>query len=130
MMILRDRVGQQSQGAAVLLPGEYRSGIHRARVRPQDGWLYISGMHGWGTYTPDAGCFDRLRFAGKSKFATTSNSQLDVWSDFLIWYTDIVEPGSESTIYFVAPATPGGYPYLCMFQGHWMVMHGELVVRQ
>jgi azurin len=62
--ILRDRVGGVAQGAAVPIPGEFRSGAHRARVRPQDGWLYVTGMHGWGTYTPDAGCFERLRLTG------------------------------------------------------------------
>lgn len=64
MMILRDRVGDRWQGAAVPLPGEFRSGIHRARIHPVDGSLYVSGMHGWGTYTPDAGCFERLRYTG------------------------------------------------------------------
>ncbi len=63
-LILRDRVGDQWQGAAVPLPGEFRSGVHRARVNPKDGWLYVTGMHGWGTYTPDAGCFERLRYTG------------------------------------------------------------------
>ena len=344
LMILRDRVGQQWQGAAVPLPGEYRSGIHRARVRPQDGCIYMTGMHGWGTYTPDAGCFDRLRYTGasvqlpvgfhvhadgvrinfseqlsaekvsdvKNHFAQCWNyryspgygskeysvihpgaighdvldirsakvlengrsvfleipdiqrcSQLHLWiqtdapypselfatvheldepylaqyrernwmqtksphpmqrdldmltkkipnpwakpiegarsiaieardnlqfstrrleakpgerlalkfknpdvvphnwalikpgslesvgdmankligspdaylqqyvpqSDLVICYTDIVEPGEEFTIYIVAPATPGTYPYLCTFPGHWMVMNGELIVR-
>jgi putative heme-binding domain-containing protein len=345
MMILRDRVGNQWQGAAVPLPGEYRSGIHRARVRPNDGWLYMTGMHGWGTYTPDPGCLERLRYTGdpvqlpvsfhihadgiaiafsetlsedvvrraenhfaqcwnyryspgygskeysvlhpgaighdvldirsvtiakeKKKifleipdlqrcsqlhlmlqtggrypvelFATVheldepylpsyrerqwlstksphpmqrdidlltkkipnpwltpregaraiemeardnlqfSTRRLEVkpgetlalrfknpdvvphnWaliqpgalesvgdmanklignpdaylqqyvpqSDSVICYTDIVEPGSEFTIYFVAPTTPGTYPYLCTFPGHWMVMNGELIVRE
>jgi azurin len=50
-------------------------------------------------------------------------------SDLVICYTDIVEPGEEFTIYIVAPATPGTYPYLCTFPGHWMVMNGELIVR-
>ncbi|MEQ1829153.1 MAG: DUF6797 domain-containing protein, partial [Pirellula sp.] len=64
MLVLRDRVGDQWQGAVVPLPGEYRSGVHRARVNPADGCLYLSGMNGWGSYTPDSGCFQRLRFTG------------------------------------------------------------------
>ncbi|MEI8213395.1 MAG: plastocyanin/azurin family copper-binding protein [Planctomycetota bacterium] len=64
LLILRDQVGSKWQGAAVPLPGEFRSGAHRARVHPQDGWIYVTGMHGWGTYTPDAGCFERLRYTG------------------------------------------------------------------
>ena len=63
-LLLRDRVGEQWQGAVVPLPGDFRSGIHRARVNPKDGWLYVTGMHGWGTYTPSPGCFQRLRYKG------------------------------------------------------------------
>ena len=66
MLILRDRVGEQWQGAAVILPGEYRAGSHRARINPKDGMLYLSGMAGWGTYTPDSGCFQRLRYTGEA----------------------------------------------------------------
>jgi putative heme-binding domain-containing protein len=64
MMILRDQVGDQWQGAVVPLPGEYRSGVHRAHLNPRDGQLYLSGMNGWGSYTTDAGCFQRLRYTG------------------------------------------------------------------
>jgi putative heme-binding domain-containing protein len=66
MLVLRDRVGEQWQGAVVPLPGEFRSGIHRARVHPKDGCLYVSGMNGWGSYTPDSGCFQRVRWTGDS----------------------------------------------------------------
>ena len=65
MMVLRDQVGDQWQGAVVPLPGEYRSGIHRAHLNPRDGQLYLSGMNGWGSYTTDAGCFQRLRYTGE-----------------------------------------------------------------
>ena len=64
MMILRDKVGERWQGAVVQLPGEYRSGVHRAHLNPRDGLLYLSGMIGWGSYTTDAGCFQRLRYNG------------------------------------------------------------------
>jgi azurin len=43
-------------------------------------------------------------------------------------YTDIVVPQDQFTISFRAPATPGRYPYLCTFPGHWMVMNGEMIV--
>lgn len=66
MLILRDRVGSQWQGAAVQLPGEFRSGSHRIHANPVDGQLYVTGMSGWGTYTPDPGCFQRLRYTGEA----------------------------------------------------------------
>lgn len=64
-LVLRDEVNGQSQGAVVPLPGEFRSGIHRAKMNPHDGQLYVSGMTGWGSYTPDDGCFQRVRYTGK-----------------------------------------------------------------
>lgn len=66
MLILRDRVGSQWQGAAVQLPGEFRSGSHRIHANPKDGQLYVTGMSGWGSYTPDPGCFQRIRYTGKA----------------------------------------------------------------
>lgn len=65
-LLLRDRVGSQWQGAFSPLPGDFRSGAHRARVRAQDGCIYVTGMHGWGTYTAAPGCFQRLRYTGQA----------------------------------------------------------------
>ena len=65
MLVLRDEVDGQWQGAVVPLPGEFRSGVHRGRFHPGDGQLYVGGMQGWGTYTPDDGCFQRVRYTGE-----------------------------------------------------------------
>ncbi len=43
-------------------------------------------------------------------------------SNDVLAYTDIVPPNAKFMIYFRAPETPGRYPYLCTFPGHWMVM--------
>ncbi len=63
-LVLRDQVDSQWQGAAVPLPGDFLSGVHRGRFSPHDGQLYVSGMTGWGTYTPEVGCFQRVRYTG------------------------------------------------------------------
>ena len=63
-LLLREKVGGQPQGAAVPMPGEFLSGAHRGRFNPKDGQLYVSGMTGWGTYTPLDGCFQRVRYTG------------------------------------------------------------------
>jgi len=63
-LVLRDEVDGQLQGAVVPLRGEFRSGAHRGRFHPVDGQLYVSGMQGWGSYTPDPGCFQRVRYTG------------------------------------------------------------------
>ncbi|MEO6811434.1 MAG: DUF6797 domain-containing protein, partial [Isosphaeraceae bacterium] len=64
-LLLREQVGGQTQGAAVPMPGEFRSGAHRGRFNPVDGQLYVSGMSGWGSYTTDDGSFQRVRYTGK-----------------------------------------------------------------
>jgi putative heme-binding domain-containing protein len=63
-LVLREQVDGQPQGAVVPLPGDFRSGVHRGQFNPRDGQLYVSGMGGWGTYTPDDGCFQRVRYTG------------------------------------------------------------------
>jgi putative heme-binding domain-containing protein len=49
-------------------------------------------------------------------------------SDDVLVHTDIVAPQDQFIVSFRAPATPGRYPYLCTFPGHWMVMNGEMTV--
>ena len=63
-LVLREKVDGQSQGAAVPLPGDFLSGTHRGRFNPKDGQLYVTGMAGWGTYTPADSCFQRVRYTG------------------------------------------------------------------
>ncbi len=62
--VLRDEVDGQSQGGIVPLAGDFLSGAHRGKFNPFDGQLYVSGMAGWGSYTPDDGCFQRVRYTG------------------------------------------------------------------
>ncbi len=64
-LLLRDSVDGQPQGAVVPIPGEFASGSHRGRMNPKDGQLYVSGMGGWGSYTPLDGCFQRVRYTGE-----------------------------------------------------------------
>ncbi|MEL6107773.1 MAG: DUF6797 domain-containing protein [Planctomycetota bacterium] len=63
-LLLTEEVDSQLQGAVCPLPGEFRSGAHRGRFHPKDGQLYVTGMQGWGSYTPDDGCFERVRYTG------------------------------------------------------------------
>lgn len=64
LLLLPEKVNGVWQAAAVPLPGEFRSGAQRGRFRAQDGQLYVSGCQGWGSYTTDDGCFQRLRWTG------------------------------------------------------------------
>ncbi len=46
----------------------------------------------------------------------------------VLHYTPLVNPGESFTLEFTAPATPGDYPYVCTFPGHWRGMNGVMKV--
>ena len=47
----------------------------------------------------------------------------------VLYHTNILQPESAETIYFVAPTTPGNYQFVCSFPGHYSLMQGTLVVK-
>jgi uncharacterized cupredoxin-like copper-binding protein len=49
-------------------------------------------------------------------------------SDKIIAHTALINPGEQDILRFHAPKTPGTYPYICTFPGHWLVMKGEMIV--
>jgi putative heme-binding domain-containing protein len=63
-VVLRDEIDGQTQGAIVPMTGDFSSGSHRIRLSPLDGQMYVTGMTGWGSYTKDEGCFQRVRYTG------------------------------------------------------------------
>jgi len=40
--------------------------------------------------------------------------------------TPLINPGSKYTLTIKLPDTPGDYPYICTFPGHWRIMKGIL----
>ena len=46
----------------------------------------------------------------------------------VLYHTSLVAPGSTDRIFFVVPATPGDYDYICSFPGHSQLMKGVLRV--
>lgn len=51
--------------------------------------------------------------------------------DLILHASPMIGPTRKSLVHvlrFRAPETPGVYPYVCTFPGHWVVMNGEMVV--
>ena len=63
-LILRDGKGPRPQGATVPLAGEFLSGVVRGAFRKSDGQLYVVGLDGWGDYSMEDGCLQRVRYTG------------------------------------------------------------------
>lgn len=66
--VLIDESTGVKQGAAVPLPGDFLAAPNRARFRPHDGHLYVTGSEGWGDYAVEEGCFQRVRHTGKPAY--------------------------------------------------------------
>ena len=49
-------------------------------------------------------------------------------SDKVLLASRLLEPGQNQTLSFEVPKTPGIYPYVCTYPGHWRRMYGALVV--
>ena len=52
------------QAAATKLTGNFVTGPMQGRFGPHDGHLYVAGMIGWGSYTPEDGALQRVRHVG------------------------------------------------------------------
>jgi len=49
-------------------------------------------------------------------------------SDQILHATKMLQPNQTDTLRFHAPRTPGSYPYICSFPGHYLVMRGVMIV--
>lgn len=49
-------------------------------------------------------------------------------SSKVLAHTVLLQPGKSDTIYFTVPKTPGIYPFICTYPGHYMVMKGQIKV--
>ncbi len=49
-------------------------------------------------------------------------------TDKVLFFTPLLEAEGTTTLRFRAPRTPGEYPYLCTFPGHWIMMRGVMKV--
>ncbi len=47
----------------------------------------------------------------------------------ILHHTKLLNPNTSETLRFTAPATPGDYPYVCTFPGHWVIMRGVMKVK-
>lgn len=48
--------------------------------------------------------------------------------EILVHSTKLIGIGQTDLLQFTAPTTPGDYPYICTFPGHWRQMNGVLKV--
>lgn len=49
-------------------------------------------------------------------------------TDKILLASRLLQPGESQSLAFEAPSTPGVYPYVCTYPGHWRRMYGALFV--
>ncbi len=54
-------------GGSLELPLSFASGIHRGRMNPKDGQLYLTGLKGWVSSAVNDGCFQRVRYVSRER---------------------------------------------------------------
>lgn len=64
-VLLRETIGDVTQGAVADLGLKFLSGTCRGRFHPGDGHLYVAGLNGWQTAAQADGCLQRVRATGK-----------------------------------------------------------------
>ena len=50
-------------------------------------------------------------------------------SSDVLFHSSLLQPETEETIYFMAPAAPGEYSFVCTFPGHAATMRGIIRVK-
>ena len=76
------------------------------------------------------GSFERLGAAADALARSPNGAERGYvpTSADVIAATKLADPGETVRVRFTAPATPGEYPFVCTFPGHWRVMRGVLKV--
>ncbi len=49
-------------------------------------------------------------------------------TDKVLYHTNLLQPNTSESIYFIAPTKPGTYTYACSVPGHFYVMQGTMTV--
>lgn len=66
---------------------------------------------------------------GENGGSGTNSFVPEVLRDRVIAFTKMIGGGESTTVEFQAPETPGEYPFLCTFPGHFGQMNGNMVVK-
>lgn len=49
-------------------------------------------------------------------------------SRYVLGATEMLDPNESGSVIFTLPDTPGTYPFVCTFPGHWRFMQGVIIV--
>jgi azurin len=71
---------------------------------------------------------DLASFAGEAIKAADKEYIPLTFQSSIIAHTKLLGPGQEDTIEFVLD-TPGEYPYICSFPGHYGLMQGKIIAK-
>lgn len=71
---------------------------------------------------------DAINRVGQSAMAAGPAKEYIPDDEAVLAGTPVAAPGETVQVTFTAPSTPGEYPYICTFGGHYMMMQGTMMV--
>lgn len=76
------------------------------------------------------GTGDKVGAAADAMASSTNGFEKNFVPDLtdVLFATPLVNAGATARLNFTVPSTPGKYPYICSFPGHWRVMRGIMKV--
>ncbi len=81
-------------------------------------------IHNWTLLEPTA---DVMKIGAAAATNATKGYMPDDKAG-IIAYTEMSKPGESHEVKFTVPSTPGDYPYVCLYPGHYVLMKGTLHV--
>lgn len=66
----------------------------------------------------------------QARQANAAEQQYIPNSSDILFSTPLVDPEQRYDLIIKVPDTPGDYPYVCTFPGHWRIMHGVMTVKK
>jgi uncharacterized cupredoxin-like copper-binding protein len=84
-------------------------------------------LHNWLLTLPGKG--QKVGYAAMALGLDGADQNYAPDSPDVLSHTAVLQPNASETIYFVAPATPGDYDFICSFPGHFLQMRGILRVQ-
>ena len=71
---------------------------------------------------------DAIDRVGQAAMAAGADKEYVPEDEAVLAATALAGPGETVEVTFTAPSTPGEYPYICTFAGHYMMMKGVMKV--
>ncbi len=135
--VKKEKAGESEKGREIVVKGISGLKYDTTKIQVKPGERLTITMkntdpampHNWVLVTPFA--YQRIGDASM-KMLSDPKAAAKLYvpdSKDVLAHTSVVNPGQSDSVTFDAPSTPGEYPFMCTYPGHWALMKGILIVQ-